>query len=72
MDGVSQGDTSPALLPNLWILDEGMPQCGRDPAFCPKGHLWLISCCVTLRHPDFRVSIAERDGVGLFFLDLKF
>ena len=33
------------LLPNLWILDEGMPQSGRDPAFCPKGHLRLVLCC---------------------------
>ena len=43
-----------------------------DPAFCPKGHLRLISCCVALRHPDFRVSIAERDGVGLLFMTQKF
>ena len=41
-----------------------------DPAFCPKGHLRLISCCVALRHPDFRVSISERDGVGLLSLGL--
>jgi len=38
VDGVSQGDTSPVLLPNLWILDEGMPQCGRDPVV-HKNHI---------------------------------
>jgi hypothetical protein len=49
------------LLPNPWILNEGTPYCGRDPAFCPKGHLRLVLYCGAGLHS---LIYAKRSGTS--------